>query len=227
MPPLCAIALVMLLSGALGGVVNYFLSDKKDSQGLSWWQHVFVGVVAAFIVPLFLSMASGDLIDKIRGVDGKAPDFSKLFVLAGFCLVAAASSRAFISSISERVLQQAREATEKAEAAQEDAAEAKAAVAPFVEEEAEDKSGNNPDEEGPSIVIQLSENEKRVLKAMASGNYSLRSITGIAKDSGLDKSAVNVAITELLKKKYVAQGQSSSGQPRWYLTSTGRMLAAG
>ena len=124
MSPLYEIALVMLVSGTLGGLVNYYLTDQQDEKQLTWWQHAFVGVVAAFIVPLFLNMASGDLIDKIRGVDGKAPDPSKLFVLAGFCLVAAASSRAFIRSLSERVLQEVRSAKKKAEAAQEQAAEA-------------------------------------------------------------------------------------------------------
>jgi ABC-type multidrug transport system fused ATPase/permease subunit len=226
MSPLCAIAIVMLCSGALGGLVNYFLSDQSDEKQLNCWQHIFVGVVAAFIVPLFLNMASGDLIDKIRGVDGKLPDYSKLFVLAGFCLVAAASSRAFIQSISQRVLQEARSANKMAEAAREDAAEAKAAVAPFVEEEALDEQENSPKLHEGTQLAELGPDEKLVLKAMATGNYSLRSITGIAKDSGLTRAAVNAAVTSMLVKKYVVQSPGSSGHPRWYLSSAGRVLAA-
>lgn len=227
MHPLCAIATVMLVSGALGGLVNYFLSDAQDEKVLSWWQHVFVGVVAAFIVPLFLNMASGDLIDKIRGVDGKSPDYSKLFVLAGFCLVAAASSRAFIRSLSERVLQEVKSAKRKAEEAKVEAAEAKAAVAPFVEEEVPEEAPVQTKLTEQAREIDITSDEHAVLAAMASGSYSMRSISGMAKDANLSKQAVNAALTTLIAKGYVGQGKSStSDQPRWFITQEGRTVAA-
>ena len=217
----------MLVSGALGGLVNYFLSDTQDEKVLSWWQHIFVGVVAAFIVPLFLNMASGDLIDKIRGVDTKAPDYSKLFVLAGFCLVAAASSRAFIRSLSERVLQEVRSAKRKAEEAKVEAAEAKAAVAPFVEEEVLEEAPVQTKRTEQAREIDVTSDERAVLSAMASGSYSMRSISGMAKDANLSKQAVNAALTTLIAKGYVGQGKSStSDQPRWFISQEGRAVAA-
>jgi fluoride ion exporter CrcB/FEX/DNA-binding MarR family transcriptional regulator len=227
MHPLCAITTVMLISGALGGVVNYFLSDTQDEKTLTWWQHVFVGIVAAFIVPLFLNMASGDLIDKIRGVDGRLPDYSKLFVLAGFCLVAAASSRAFIRSLSERVLQEVRSAKKKAEEAKEDAAEAKAAVAPFVEDEVVEEVPTHTKLTEQARLVDLTSDERAVLGAMATGPFSMRSISGIASDCDLPKSNVNSALTSLVAKGYVGQGRSStSDQPRWFITQEGRNVAA-
>ena len=45
-------------------------------------------------------------------------DFSKFLVFAGFCLVAAISSRAFIKTLSDRILKEATEAKEKASAAE-------------------------------------------------------------------------------------------------------------
>lgn len=224
MQSLCDIALVMLASGVLGGLVNFFLSDPQDERHLTWWQHIFVGVTAAFMVPLLLNMISADLIDKIRGVNGQQGDYSKLFVLAGFCLVAAVSSRAFIRTMSERVLQEVRSARKNAEEAKEEAAEAKAAVAPFVEE---DVPENEIEKRTPSETpeVDLTDTEKKVLKAMISSSYSMRSITGIAKDTDLTKPSVSHVISTLMVKGLVVQAQSSSGQPRWYPSTEGRIHA--
>lgn len=216
------IAIVMLAAGVLGGIVNSFLADPADERPLPWWKHIAVGVTASFMVPLFLNMISGDLIDKIRGVDGKPADYSKLFVLAGFCLVAAVSSRAFIRSLSERVLQQVKSANKKADEAKEDAAEAKAAVAPLVEEESPDDLSSLNASRAPITETAQEENEAAVLKAMTTVSFSLRSISGIAKDTGIEKSVVNSTLTSLIGKGYVAQSLSKSGQPRWYITHEGR-----
>jgi hypothetical protein len=77
-----------------------------------------MGVVAAFIVPLFLSTISSDLLSS--GVT----DRLKLFVFGGFCIVAAIGSRAFIHNISDAVLEKVRDARLEAAAAGEKAAQA-------------------------------------------------------------------------------------------------------
>jgi hypothetical protein len=234
MDPLFWIAIVMMASGVLGGLVNFYTADASHEKALTWWQHVFVGIVAAYIVPLFLSMASGDLIEKIRGVDGKAPDYSRLFVLAGFCLVAAASSRAFIRSLSDRLLQEVRAANRKADEAIEQAADAQAAVAPFVEDEQPGTARKSSDEGtsrdiGPPTVgkhADLSDEEKEVLRAMATSRFSLRSITGIAEESSLDKAIVGMALSSLSAKQLVNQAKlSKSSDARWSLSSIGTAAA--
>lgn len=222
MDDLWIIALVMFASGVLGGLVNFFLADPADEHRMEWWKHIAVGVTASFMVPLFLNMISGDLIDKIRGVDGKAPDYSKLFVLAGFCLVAAVSSRAFIRSLSERVLQQVKSAEKVATEAKAEAADAKAAVAPLIE--AED-SADTLASLMSSKDASTESDERAVLKAMTNSSFSLRSITGLAKDSGLQKATVNSALSSLIGKGLVSQAQSSKGQPRWFATPEGRAVA--
>ena len=114
---LLVITEVMLLSGALGGLVNGFLSEAPETARLAWWKHVVIGITAAFMVPLFLAMISADLIDKIRGTAGQAGNPVLLLNLAGFCLVASVSSRAFIGSLTERLMREVRDAREQAEAA--------------------------------------------------------------------------------------------------------------
>jgi hypothetical protein len=170
MKDLCVIALVMLASGILGGLVNCFLADPAGEHPLKWWKHVAVGITASFMAPLFLNMTSIDLINKIRGVNGKMEAYSKLFVfvLAGFCLAAAVSSRAFIKSLSERVLQQVKSAEKAAIEAQAEAADAKAAVAPLIEAE-----------DSPATLATLvhkqeaasEADEQAILKIIAQSNY--------------------------------------------------------
>lgn len=219
---LIIIALVMLASGALGGLVNFFLADPIDESPLSWQKHMTVGIAAAFMVPLFLNMISGDLIDKIQGTAQSPSDYSKLFVLAGFCLVAAVSSRAFIHSMSERILQQVKSANKKASEAKEDAADAKAAVAPLVEE---DESDDVDALVVPSDTVDKNSNvdvEEITLKAMTNSSYSLRSISGISKETGLPKAFVNAALSSLISKGFVSQSLNSKGQLRWFATQEGR-----
>ncbi|MDD2774925.1 MAG: hypothetical protein PHU06_03120 [Gallionella sp.] len=243
MQPLLGIALVMFCAGALGGIVNFFLADSAEQEKpLPWWQHVLVGVVASFMVPLFLNMISGDLIDKIQGIDGKAADYSKMFVLAGFCLVAAVSSRAFIRTLSDKVLQEVRKkveavdkkvdeavvksdaAEEKASAASADASEARQAVSPLVEDDpVEESSGEARVREIASARIEITPTEASVLKVMADSSFALRSITGTAKDAGLDKATTSATISSLLSKELIGETIGKSGQPRWFLTKAGRL----
>ncbi len=212
------IAAVMLIAGALGGLAAFFISDPLNGKKLAWWQQMIVGIVAAFIVPLLLNMISADLIDKIRGVNGQNPDFSKLFVLAGFCLVAAVSQRAFIQSISEKLLQTVRETKEQV-------AEVKGVMDSQIEDEGTDEMSDSLQMNKFPTIADLNDDERSVLRVMANSPYSMRSRTGISKDIGLEKAKVNDAIVSLMNKKLVAQGQSTSGKPRWYPTSLGRKLA--
>lgn len=208
--------------------MNFFLTDPADEAPLSWWKHLTIGVAASFMVPLFLNMISGDLIDKIRGVAGSAPDYSKLFVLAGFCLVAAVSSRAFIRTLSERVLQQVKSANRVATEAKAVAVDAKATVGLVVEEE--EISDDLRELAAPVETIDdsiIAESETTVLKAMLESQYSLRSISGISKDTGLSKQLVNRVLSSLIAQGLVSQSLSSKGQPRWFATLEGRAKKRG
>lgn len=72
---------LMLLSGILGGLANYFALEKRTqtNKKIDWRGYVLLGVVAAFAVPLFLNMISSNLLDAGR----TAP--LNLFALCGFC----------------------------------------------------------------------------------------------------------------------------------------------
>ncbi len=96
---------IMLASGVLGGLANYFLAARDgtgSAQALA--KYVVLGIVAALTVPVFLNMISSDLLAlaKARPVD--------LFVFAGFCLLFVLFSRRFVDTLADKLMQQLRQA---------------------------------------------------------------------------------------------------------------------
>ncbi len=228
MEPIATIVLVMLVAGILGGLMNFFISTQEKSSTMPWWQHMVLGIGASFMVPLFLNMISSGLIKEIIGASSTAPgDGSKLFVLAGFSLVAAVSSRAFIRSLTAKVLQDVKEAKLEAEKATSVAHEAKsqASTALNVLDENEASDAEEPQTLKAEVKPTLTTNELRIITEMTTGRYSMRSISGLAKDTSLEKDAVNAAISSLMEKGLIEQGTNSRGETRWYPSPPGRVIA--
>lgn len=258
---LWGIVAVMLVSGAVGGLVNWFLTESgADTPPLAWWKHLIIGVAAAFIVPLFLNMISADLIHQIRGDTGAGGsggggDETKLLVLAGFCLVAAISSRGFIQSITQRLLRevesvrrqadaadataQAAQATADAAASAADTATAQAtaaqelAQAPLTEEPAADPPGDAPRARsaGPGALRHgapaddLDTEVRTTLQALVRGPATLRAAGGIARDAGVDETTAAARLQQLVQRGLALSVTGSDGQPRWLATAAGRAQA--
>jgi len=92
---------IMLFAGLLGGIANYFISDRGGAfSGKELFKYAVLGIVASLTVPLFLNMISSDLLAmaKSRPID--------LFVFAGFCLLFVLFSRRAVENISARLRQQ-------------------------------------------------------------------------------------------------------------------------
>jgi hypothetical protein len=226
MDALFVIAVVMLLSGLAGGAVNSFIADPQTEKPLPVWKHMAIGVVTAYMVPLFLNMIAGDLIDKIRGVGGQPGDSSKLFVLAGFCLVAAVSSRAFMRSMSDRVLQDISLAKQKAEEAKRQASEVKDLIAPIVEDDHGAEPASHAEVAAASAGAQLTDPERAALHAITHGTKSFRSLAGLSEEARLDKEEAHRAVSSLVSRGLAAHGEGTNGRPRWYATSLGRIASS-
>jgi DNA-binding MarR family transcriptional regulator len=228
---------VILMAGCLGGTINYLLGKRKDNDedSLTFTGSIVVGIGAAFLVPLFLYTVSSNLVNDIHSNPGPA-DFSKFLVFAGFCLVAAISSRAFIRNLSDRILKEATEAKKKASAA-----EQKADSATKKAEEAQDKASQAKSEAAPLLAsqtepdsiealkvspVQLNETDRKVLAELARGKYTLRTRSGVARESGLDKEIVNQAVEALKARGLVGSTkivkQDGATRTRWYITPEGR-----
>jgi len=215
---------VMLAAGIVGGLINWFIGSSINDAPLAWWKHVIIGVGAAFIVPVFLNMISSTLVSDITGELYDAKVVARLLVLAGFCLLAAIASRALLRSIGDRVLQDVRKAKKEAQSARQDAAEARAVVAPLIEDEFDQMLDGLEPSAGVSPEPEVSDEELKILKAMAASRFSVRSLGGLARDAGLARESVDSAIDVLLEKGLVSETRNKGGQPRWYPTVLGRSL---
>jgi hypothetical protein len=232
------IGTVMVFSGFLGGLVNYFLSQKEDPAGSNLGKSAALGITAALLVPLFLNMISSNLLEAIRfgvpGADGKqaAPDLPKILVFLGFCLVAAISSTAFIKTLSDRILKEAKEAKNVARQAEKKATETQSVIRPILDKETEAEAEVPTDTNSALVAPQsaVDQNERKLLERLANGK-SFRTRTGLAKETGIPRPEVEKMMDELKGRELVADQwiEITPGlkkKRRWYITNKGRSAIA-
>jgi YLATT-like protein len=220
------LVVVMLAAGSFGGIINYYLSLKTDPENTTVRKSVIVGIGASFLVPLFLNMISSNLIDSIRGTNNQSGDNSKLLVFAGFCLVAAISSSAFIQTLSDRILKEAKAARKQAEEAKAEAVEAKVQVAevqadvtPIINKTTEPEPAAER-AAGAESARELSDEERKVLSEFARSRYSRRSLRGLSADTHIRADELETLLGGLLSKGLVDKDESINGI-RWFMTPEG------
>lgn len=206
---LLVLVALMAVGGLLGGLVNYWGAPQALAQSESYplLKRISAGLAAAFAVPLFLNMISSSLV-----ADSKH-DPLKLLVIAGFSIVAAISSKAFIESLSKRLLNQVEQLDKDQKTLRED-------VEPVLTKEKE------PVIEQVSIASRydLDEEDKNVLKVLANPKWSMRSLSGIMKDSGFRDIKAVWSLTKLCEQG-LARKNTKDGKDWWWLTTEGRSLA--
>jgi hypothetical protein len=214
----------IVFAGFFGGLINFYLSYRSASEDTTLWKSITLGIGASALVPLFLTTISSHLIEDIRTLPD---DQSKnILVFFGFCLIAAISSKAFIQSISRRVLEEAREAKKTAQAASKKASEVQSAVEPILEKETERGS----EEQTKATVVaapplQLNGDEWKILERLATGKL-LRTRTGLARETGMSHEEVVRIADNLKEKDLVARKKIEKPDGalihRWCITPTGR-----
>jgi DNA-binding MarR family transcriptional regulator len=215
---LILILTTIVVAGILGGFVNFLLAKPDDVPAPSKTRSVVVGVAASALVPLFLNMISSNLISDIQ-----KPDYTKLLVMFGFCLVAAISSTAFIRTLSDRVLSEAKQAKREASEAKAEVSEVHQAVQPIVDKETE----SDPAESSARVqetTSSLTATELKLLSALSSGKFTLRSEGGLAKEIAVDRSEVATLLQELRSRGLVQRTHVRGGDrgTRWSITEAGR-----
>ena len=205
--------IVMIAAGVFGGFVNFYLTKPDDVPTPSRIRSVVVGVAASLLVPLFLNMISSNLIELI-----KSGDNSKLLILLGFCLVASISSTAFIRTLSDRVLSEAKEAKKEALEAKARVSEAQEVIGTIAARETEPDSADAAATELVAASEPLT-NEQKMLQVLSGGRWALRSEGGLAKDVGLDRTEVSKSLQQLRDRAGRRVGERGT---RWFITEKGR-----
>lgn len=209
------VIIIILIFGVFGGVVNFLLIEdiksinNKTVIRFELFKSIFVGLAAAFLVPLFLNMISSDLIDQIKTKQ------SNLLIIAGFCLIASISSKAFIDTISKKIL------TDFNNRINEIAEEVK----PIIEKETELDNPNINSNVITDRIESRKNDSKRImlLRVLSNGKYTYRSLRGIINELNIEPIVVNKVLSHLISNGFVGQNEGKQGL-RFFITDEGRTL---
>lgn len=127
MSPTCLIIIIIFSSGLIGGLANHLKSDKKDLI-----KNLVISVIAAATVPLFLSLVSSELMNKIYNPKPNEAHEVNCLIFLGYCLICSFSADNFMSMISTRIINE--KLKEENKAAVKETVEAKKQAAEYKRE---------------------------------------------------------------------------------------------
>lgn len=198
---------IMIISGILGGLVNFFLSEYHKPPV---WKAVIgdclLGIVAALTVPLFLNMISSNLLT----VAPRKP--VNLFIFNGICLLFAL----FSCRLKENVFNKRFQATGSIPGDH--------GNADPVETDHDLKIGCRKVSKDRLGRAGISESELKILQVMARGNHVHRSLVGLLKDPELVKEPVNETLSSVMAKGLVEQKLNKENKLRLYLTPKAKQM---
>ena len=198
---------IMIGSGILGGLVNFFLSEyHKPPAWKAVLGYCLLGIVSALTVPLFLNMISSNLLT----VAPRKP--INLFIFNGICLLFAL----FSCRLKENVFNKRFQATGSTtrDHGNADPAETDYDLEIGCRKVSKDRLGR----------AGISESELKILQVMARGNNVHQSLVGLLKDPELAKEQVNETLSFLMAKGLVEQKLNKENKLRLYLTPKGKQI---
>lgn len=210
------LATVMLLAGIFGGLVNYYIYGEKDPDAASLPKFLVVGVGASFLVPVVLDMVNSELVLESQG------DPSRLLIFTGFCLISALVSRFFVDNLSDRILDEAKNAKIISQDVQHDLRLIQNEMLPLVDTETE-QDMHKADPDTDLLADELDVTSTSILKVLASGRFIFRSLAGVCRETNEEESTV-LKTLHVLTTKSLAGKVSGKNGIRWYITEKGRRV---
>lgn len=201
---------VILFSGILGGVINFFIGlESKEGSKESWFylvKSILLGVGASILVPLFLETISSNLLEP--SISTIFPE-KNYFVVAGFCLLASIFSRRFIEDLYTRVVKAEKTAREAKEAVEE--VEASRTEIDDADEIVFRDLRNLTDAESEDRI-------KKVIRAALNSKYTYRTVSGISRDASLDRDRVSEILKTLEDTGLARNKKDRAGNDVWKIT---------
>lgn len=205
---------IMLLAGVLGGLANYFLSDRQSElRPREWLKYPLLGVVAALTVPLFLNMLSSTLLE---GARTKPVEF---YTFAGFCLIYVVASRRLFESVAQKLMGQM-------EQVKRDMTHLKqhrdAAPAPAKEEKVEPAPEPRPAEPKES----LSYNDIEILRALTEESMIYGNLAALCDKTGLGRDLVSQRLTVMKVMGVIETRINEKNVLHWMVSARGKQVLA-
>lgn len=212
------IILIILLTGFLGGLVNYFSSNNvKGNTWKDFIYYILLGVIGASLVPLFLQLTYSKLLDNCEN--------TTFLVLVGYMLIASIFSKRLIDNLGRKIfdIEDVKKEIEKAQTepvAKEDLPKKEIQeIGEKIQEELSDPNQTLTSDEKDQAIIETN----KILANMQGSRYKFRTLSGIAKSTQLDENKVFVII-KTLKSKNIIEEITKNGNTYYKLTERGQSL---
>jgi len=209
------ILLIMIAAGLLGGIANFFLSDRNEEMARrDWGKYLVLGVISALTVPLFLNMLSSNLLEAART---RPVDF---FVFAGFCLIYVVASRRVFENVANRLLGQMdlmkREMSQIRRLRQGLAPDSDDPVVPH------EMPPVPPRPE--SLRESLSYNDVEILRALSEESYVYGNLVGLTDKTGLARELVSARLGVLKGLGLIETRINDKNVLHWFVASKGKQM---
>lgn len=214
------ILLIMIAAGILGGVANYFLSERGGNLPArgDWSKYPILGVIAALTVPLFLNMISSNLLEAART---RPVDY---FVFAGFCLIYVVASRRVFENMASKLLgqmdQMKRELVQMRQQRQE-------VSAPLLRDDGPvpiETPGPVPLTRPEVVKESLSYNDIEILRALTEENYVYGNLVGLTDKTGLARELVSARLTVLKSLGIIETRINDKNVLHWTVSARGKQV---
>lgn len=216
---------IMVATGLLGGIANFFLNERDSNSPWSTAaKYMVLGIVAALTVPLFLNMMSSHLLEATRLKS------SDLFVFSGFCLLYVVVSRRFFENIAAHLMRQVEQVRREVKHLQVSGDRNGAPAASF--SAARPSEPETAPEPAPASIVELPRNavsfgDIELMRAIGEGNAIYGANTGLATRTTLPKEQVAPRLAALKAMGLIESKIDERNVVRWYLTPKGKSLLDG
>jgi DNA-binding MarR family transcriptional regulator len=222
-PEILAVLSVIAAAGLAGGYAGYLLGPPEPgelpTERRQWYlrRSLVLGVIAAFMVPLFLrfvGVASGDDKNLVDQLTAPGSPLSAWLVVTGVCLLAAVSSQRFISTLTNKLLESVRQEarSEGAKAAREE-----------VQELEEDLVEQAAVRKTPQPITSQ---QKDILRALYYNREKRPTFDGIKRTGKWEAEALRGDLQDLEERGLVKSKIYEDGQKRWRVRTAGKALLA-
>ena len=200
---------IMVISGILAGLTNYFFSEDQKSRGLqAILGRCLLGIAAAFTVPLFLNIISSNLLATAQ----KNP--TNLLVFNGICLIFAF----VLCRFKEIVFVKPSQKTDKDK-------KDNTIIIPIKTEYGFETSQREFLRDKMNRAG-MPESELNILRSIANKKHAHTSLVDLLKDPELINYKINETLSSLMAKGFVDQRLSKENKLLLYLTPKGHRILA-
>lgn len=203
---------IMLMAGVLGGVANFFLSDRQGEMGgRDWVKYPILGVVAALTVPLFLNMISSTLLE---GARTKPVDF---YVFAGFCLIYVVASRRLFENVAIKLMAQV-------DQVKREMSHIKQQKRDTAVQQREDRLEPPKPEAKPEPRESLSYNDVEILRALNEESFVYGNLASLCDKTGLARDFVSQRLTVMKSLGVIETRINDKNVLHWFVSARGKQV---